>query len=280
MSVIHVGLYGGKSIFGGKETPLQASVINCERHSECSYFRSGTCLAVRAAFGGNCKFGRETTVTGYTSRAKKYGEFQSEWRSHEAYGKLNSAPRKLGMVGDYVVYPYPFVTIKVEDGSVSISNPAFFNNRNAFIPIELFDINLIRRLCTFQPQAMMGGTITEYQKKEVPLFLAHLKEVLPDLYAEFTEAHPGYRDIDYVGRKALLKTVAPSRVKYESKQYPQFNNEWEWTGHYLVYKKGYVSSFDVTKDYTLASIVLEPGETSTIKITSNDQVTENTVFVD
>ncbi|MNC04259.1 hypothetical protein D3C75_516930 [compost metagenome] len=280
MSEIHVGLYGGKGLFGGKETPLEASIINCDKHGECSYYQTGTCLAVRAPFGGSCKFGRETSITGYTSRAKKHGEFRSKWRNHEVYGKLKSAPRKLGVIGDYVVYPYPYISIKIEEDSVTISDPGFFNERNAFIPKELFDINLIRRLCTFQPQAMMGGTINDYQKKEVPLFLAHLKEVLPEVYAEFTEAHPVYREIDYVGRKALLKTVAPSRVKYESKQYPQFNAEWEWTGDHLVYKKGFVSDFNITKGYSVASIVLEPGETSIVTITNNEQVTEETVFVD
>ncbi|MEK5358826.1 hypothetical protein [Paenibacillus sp. FSL L8-0709] len=280
MSEIHVGLYGGKGLFGGKETPLEASLINCDKHDKCSYFQSGTCLAVRSFGGGRCQFGRVSNITGYTRRAKKYSEFSSKWKEHEAYGKLKSPPKKLGIIGDYVVYPYAYAALEVEDDSVLITNPGFFNEKNVFIPKKLFNVNLIRRLCVFQPQAIMGGTITDYQKKEVPLFLAHLKEVLPELYVEFTAAYPGYREIDYIGRKALLKTVAPSRVKYESRQYPQFNAEWEWTGDHLVYKKGFVSDFNITKGYSVASIVLEPGETSTITITNNEQVTEETLFVD
>lgn len=280
MREIHVGLYGGKGIFGGKETPLEASVIKCDKFEECSFYKAGTCLAVRSFGGGRCQFGKVSNITGYTRRAKKYSEFSSKWKGHEAYGKLKSPPKKLGIIGDYVVYPYPYISIKIKEDSVTISDPGFFNERNVFIPKNLFNVNLIRRLCTFQPQAMMGGTINDYQKKEVPLFLAHLKEVLQELYVEFTNAYPEYREIDYVGRKALLKTVAPSRVKYESKQYPQFNSEWEWTGDHLVYKKGFVSDFNITKGYSVASIVLEPGETSTITITSNEQVTEETVFVD
>jgi hypothetical protein len=279
--VINVGLYGGKGIFGGKETPLEASIINCDKHKECSYYKSGTCLAVRSPGGGGCHFGRVSTVKGYTSRARKYWDFKNKWKGHQAYGKLQAAPQKLGVIGDYVVYPYSFAVLKVEeDKSVSISDPGFWNERNVFIPREIFDIELIRRICAYRPRAIFGGVIDSYQKETVPLFLAHLKEVLPELYAEFTAAHPEYGEIDYVGRKAMLKTVAPSRVQYESKQYPQFNSEWQWTGENLVYKKGYVSDFNITKDYVVASIVLEPGDEAIITITNNDQVTANTVFVD
>ena len=69
--VINVGLYGGKSIFGGKETPLEASIISCDKHEKCSFYENGTCLKVRSFGSNGCKFGNVNTVRGYTSRAKK-----------------------------------------------------------------------------------------------------------------------------------------------------------------------------------------------------------------
>lgn len=280
MTEINVGLYGGKGLFNKKETPLRASVVNCEMHNECSYYKSGTCLAVLSPDSGHCKFGKVSTFNGYTSRALKYGDFKNKWKSHESYGKLQNAPRKLGIIGEYVVFPYSFITIKIENDVVKIDGPSFFDDRNKFIPINLFDVELIHRLCIFKPQALMGGTIERYRKEIVPLFLSHLKEMMPELYAKFTTVHPEYGEIDYVGRKAMLKTIAPSIVSYIPKNYPHLSSDWEWTGEHLVYKNGYIGDFNITEDYTVANLVLVPGEEATITITSNDQVKADTVFVD
>lgn len=279
MTEINVGLYGGKGIFGGKETPLRASIVSCEMFNECSYYKAGTCLAVLSPSSGRCKFGRVSTVNGYTSRARKYEEFKSKWKSHESYGRLQAAPKKMGVIGEDVVFPYSFITLKVENETVKVEGPGF-GERNHFIPKKIFDVELIHKLCTYRPQAIFGGTIQSYRDEVVPLFLSHLKEVVPELYAEFTAKHPEFGEIDYTGRKALLKTIAPSVVEYKPKGYSQFNSSWKWTGEQLVYEKGYVSSFDVTRGYKIASIVLEPDDDSVITITNNEQVTDHTVFLD
>ena len=45
---INVMLYGGKSIFGGKETPIEADEIFCDRASECTFYKENKCLRCRA----------------------------------------------------------------------------------------------------------------------------------------------------------------------------------------------------------------------------------------
>lgn len=282
MEEINVWLYGGKSIFGGKETPLEASVILCDKHNECSYYKNGHCLLVRSFGSTGCKFGRVNNIRGYTSRAKKYSEFKRKWQDHEQYGKLSHPPTKLGVIGDYVVFPYPYVRInQTEAGKWVVEDPSF-SSSIAYIPMEKFNSDLIYKICSYKPQAIFGGTIQSYQKETVPLFLAHLKEVLPEKYEAFVEAYPQFKkkEINYVGRQALLKTVAPSVVHYKSRQYPEFNECWIWDGEYLRYKEGYVRRFKVAKDYEVVEIVLKPTDKTTITIESNEQVTENTVFVD
>lgn len=277
--IINVGLYGGKGIFGGRETPLEASVISCDRSESCSYFKSGHCLNVRS-FGGGCEFGSVSTHKGYTSRAKKYHQFRNKWRDHEEYGKLKSPPKKLGLIDDIVVFPYPFIRIKeLDDGSLGIGHPSFGSDR-AFVDYDKFTVELIHRICTFRPQAMMGGEITSHQKETVPLFLAHLKEVLPERYKEFTDKYDEFTEVDYVGRKALLKTIKPSDVFYEAARHPRLNSEWHWDGELLTYKKGYVSSFSITEDYEIEEIKLKPNDKSVVEIWSNNQVSESTIFVD
>ena len=281
MEVINVGLYGGKGLFGGKETPLEASIISCDKYEQCSYFKNNQCLKVRSFLSPVCKYGRVNNVKGYTSRAAKYHSFKKQWQEHEKYSKLKYPPQKLGLIGEEIVFPYPYIRItQTEDGNIKLSDPDFGSNI-AFIAKEYFTIDLIKRICNFRPLAMMGGVITDYQSKIVPLFLAHLKEVLPDKYEELRKENSDLaKEVSYVGRKALLKTINPSDVFYKSSNYPQFNEKWHWDGEMLTFLSGYVSSFNITKDYTIAEIKIIPSDKSVITISNNGQVTEETVFID
>jgi len=111
MEVINVNLYGGKSIFGGRETPQRAETIYCDRFNECSYFKSGCCLNVTAPFSNRCKYGNIRVEHGYTSRARKHYDFDSKHRKSEQYAKLKHPPQKLGLIGNEVVFSYPFIRI-------------------------------------------------------------------------------------------------------------------------------------------------------------------------
>ncbi|AKA44367.1 hypothetical protein PPSC2_26860 (plasmid) [Paenibacillus polymyxa SC2] len=170
MDVIHVELYGGKGLFGGREQPLEASVIRCDKYKSCSYYENNQCLKVRSIGGSTCRFGEEDTVRGYTSKAKKYHQFKRSWKEHEQYRKLGKPSAKLGHIDNFVVFPYPYIHIKEqEDGEIKISDPLMFSDKTAFIPWERFTPELIHRICTFRPEAVMGGEIMEYRKKIVPM---------------------------------------------------------------------------------------------------------------
>lgn len=281
MEVINVGLYGGKGLFGGKETPLEASVISCDRHEQCSYFRNNQCLKVRSFLSPSCKYGHVNTIKGYTSRAAKYLDFKSQWQGHEKYSKLKYPPQKLGLIGDEIVFPYPYLRINVgEDGVVTLNDPGFGSNI-AYIPKGKLTVDLIKRICSYRPCAMMGGVIRDYRAKIVPLFLAHLKEILPDKYEELRQENSDLiKEVSYIGRQALLKTIKPSDVFFKSSNYPQFNEKWHWDGETLVYFSGYVHGFNITKDYTVAEIKITPSDKSVITISDNEQVTDETVFLD
>lgn len=279
--LIGVNLYGGKGLFGGKETPLEASQIFCDMYDSCSYFQNNQCLCVRSFGGSGCKFGHATTERGYTSKAKKYHEFKRKWESHENYRKLTYPPRKLGVIDGIVVIPYAYVYLEKENDKWQVKGPMFFGSETSYVPLNEFSPDLIKRICEHRPCAMTGGEITNYQKEVVPLFLAHLSEVIPDRYQDFIDAYPqSERQINHVGRKALLKTIAPSTVEYKSDRYPQFNESWDWDGERLIYQKGHVSDFRITKNYEVERIEIVPSEQSVITITSNDQVTSKTIFED
>ncbi|MBP1308885.1 hypothetical protein JOD82_001905 [Paenibacillus sp. 1182] len=282
MDVIHVELYGGKGLFGGREQPLEASVIRCDKYKSCSYYENNQCLKVRSIGGSTCRFGQEDTVRGYTSKAKKYHQFKRSWKDHEQYRKLGKPSAKLGHIDNFVVFPYPYIHIKEqEDGEIKISDPLLFSDKTAFIPWDKFTPELIHRICSFRPEAVMGGEIMEYRRKIVPMFIAHLKEVIPEKYDEFIANHAEFDvKMDYVGRTALLRTIKPSLVHYESNNYPELNEEWMWDGEYLTFKAGHIHKFNITSNYTVEEVKIKPSDKSTIKISSNDQVTSKTVFID
>ncbi|MFC0903678.1 hypothetical protein ACFHWD_03115 [Clostridium sp. MT-14] len=278
--IINVGLYGGKSLFGGREKPLEASIIKCDKYDKCSYYKNNQCFNVRSFGSGYCKHGKIDNVQGYTSRAKKYYDFKNKWQNHESYGKLNYPSNKLGIIDNEVVLPYTYIEIiESKDGEFDIKVP-YFSSSVSFIEYGKFDIKLIKRICDFQPQAMMGGQITDYQKKIVPLFLAHLREILPERFNEFKNKYPDYiQEINYIGRKALLKTIKPSTVYYKSRSYPEFNEEWYWDGEILIYKKGYIPKFNIIKGYDIVEIKIIPSDKAVITISDNNQVAKDTIFV-
>ena len=80
---INVELYGGKSIFSRKETPLEADEIYCDRANQCTFYAENTCLRCRSPFAPSCKFGETKCTNGYTSRARKYYSFKSKYENDE-----------------------------------------------------------------------------------------------------------------------------------------------------------------------------------------------------
>lgn len=67
---------------------------------------------------------------------------------------------------------------------------------------------------------MFGGEIESYQKKAVPQFCYQLKRNIPDLYQQVVEIYPEIQNlienINYVGKKAKVKTLLPGKVKLSS----------------------------------------------------------------
>lgn len=59
MNLIDVYLTGGKSIFGGKESPLEAHEIYCDNCDNCSLYKNKQCLNHCTPFAlPHCKMGR------------------------------------------------------------------------------------------------------------------------------------------------------------------------------------------------------------------------------
>ena len=269
-------LYGGKSIFGGKETPLTAKITSCEMHEKCSYYKKGECLGVPALFASYCKYAKVRSMRGYTSRAKKYYDFKEKYKDSPIYSKLKRANDKIGVIGDEVVLPYPYLKI---DENLNFDSQCYSGNQIHYIPKDKFDADFVAKLSDYVPYALMGGSIGSYQKEIVPKIQLHISEELPEIYQKFKEKYPDKcRVVNHVGRKAILQSLEKGTEVHIG------DVKWKWSGNFLEYVNGDIKYFgnfnDNNRKVRSYVVTIEPTEDIQVVITSNDQVNEKTVFID
>lgn len=214
MEKINVMLYGGKSIFGGRETPLEADIIYCDNCANCSIYKSGHCLRLRAPLVANtCKYGSKNEISGYTSKAKKYGKFKQTYQSDPMYGKIHNYPYNttFAVVGDYYWLHLNFVGLEKDETSnqYTIQSEAFLAKSSFFILKEELTVELLHQLLSAKPRAMMGGIITEYQKTVVPNCINDIRKLDPDLYKKLCELDSKYLEYtpNYIGKYARINTL-------------------------------------------------------------------------
>lgn len=222
MKKINVILYGGKSIFGGKESPLEADEIYCDRSDKCSFYAESKCLRCRTFLAPSCMYGKNRVTKGYTSRAAKYYDFKKKYTSDEQYNKLSYPSALAAVIGDnlYLNLRYTLVikrTDKDEPWKKGINgyliSEAGFCKGDSWIPIAEVTNELLYAMFSYKPRAMMGGEITDYQAKVVPDVLMSLKKCAPQIYGKFISEYPQYNlEPNYVGKYAYIKTMVDGSV--------------------------------------------------------------------
>jgi hypothetical protein len=273
--IITISLFGGKPIFRkGREEPLVAQIVRCGKHNQCSLYKLGKCKAL----SDSCEYASIIFKRGYTSRASKYREFRNKWEKHEKYSALKNSKNNIYVIGDDLYIEFTNIQLD-ENNKVKSSMDNWFSNKFIKIPVKSFTIDLIKSICDNEPRRhYISGysKVTNYQE-EVTEFLIQLKRELPNLYNEFVSKYPKYhKEIDYVGKKALLRTIN------EDIEISIFNGNYYWNGETLVFNSGKVTYGildDFSKENDIISFELKPKKDVVVTITNNDQVNENTVFV-
>lgn len=279
MKKINVGLYGGKGIFGGKETPLTAKIIYCDKCEVCDLYKENKCLNVVAPFSASCKYGKVESIKGYTSRAMKYHEFKEKYKTDEHYSKL-AYPNDFSFVevGDYYVVNIAHTRIRWNDGNSPYNHKAGWEidtplgTSVSFIPKKEFTLELLNRIIHFTPRSFAGGDIRD--SKSVNNFLVEVSKKLPDLFEEFLKEHPEYSDIkaDYIDRKAYINTMTNGSELVD------------YHGNKLILKDGYLycdnykSSF-LPFNSKVGELKIKVTDDMIYTITDNSQVNLSTKFV-
>lgn len=237
MKQISVTLYGGKGLFGGKETPLEAELIFCDRAKECSYYQSGQCLENRAMFNPGCKFGKSQTIKGYTSRAAKYTSFKERYTKDPLYNKTSFPKSYVAVMGDTLFINSGYVDVnkrrddekwrRTVGNDYVLTDPGFGTGR-IYLPMEDVSNELLKELFSFHPQLLMGNDRTNAWKKRVRQILQDMKACTPEIYQRFTAEYPEYIfEMDYIGKKAYVSSLKPGT------RFTQNQNTWIYDGEYV-----------------------------------------------
>lgn len=286
MKKINVDLYGGKPIFGGRETPLEADIIYCDRSDKCSFYKSNKCLKVRAFLHPTCKFGKREIIKGYTKRANKYYDFKKKYEQDECYNQLKYPTALVGLIDDivYMNLKYTLVNKKREEKTYSrfyncvdgyeITEVGFCSGE-CFIPLTDLTFELFNAILSYQPYSMMGGIIIDYQDKVVPEIIQEFRKILPNYYAEFIKQYPKY-DItpNYIGKKAYINSLKPNIKFYYEGYMWTYDGEYVSTNNFDIhYKSPWCMQGSKNTD-----VKFKVNDKMTIEITDNSIVDENTKF--
>lgn len=273
MSKINVNLYGGKSIFGGREEPLEAEITYCDKCESCSFYKNRECFSV-GRWKSNCKMGRKERVKGYTSRANKYYDFKRTWEKDECYRKLKEPNTTVGIVEDTVILNLGL--IKIIDDLTVVEDVGFGKDGLVYISLEKFTNNIIKQICDVRPRTIFDNVpIARYYKEIIPRFLYELKTNFNDIYTKFINEYPEYdKEQDFVGRKAYIYTLNDD-ILINNKEDGRYN---------FLKKDGYLtgewSSSFLPFNCKKAEIKIKITEDMVCKVEDNSWVNENTKFAD
>lgn len=236
----------------------------------------------RGFFGGSnvrCPHSKFRIEEGYTKRAKSYYSWfvkKKKEYGEELVDKLEIQDSKLSIVGgDYVYLPYAHLKNYVNQIEGIINEH--------FIKIEEFTAQKVYEIFNFNPRALLdNGIIGSYQNKEVPKFIQHLKEIMPNIYEDFVSQYPDCNEqieekvSDYRGRTAKI-----SSLKEESIIYDCHSNGWLIRNNQLVCEKCNTTlMIPFGNSNTVTKIVIDITDDMTYKITDNSVVGKKTVFID
>lgn len=274
MNKINVSLYGGKSIFGGKETKLEADIIYCDHCDSCSMYKEGKCLKIRSFGGAHCKFGSKTIEEGYTSRAKKYYSWKRQFEEDPMYHKLRyPSDLYIATVDDVILINTGFITRNKETNRLVIET-LMFGGGYEWVPREEFTNELLDRICKAVPRTIIDrAPVRSYQEKIIPNFLHQFRLLLPERYKEFITEFPQYADVapNHVGKYAYVRSLRDGIELKDTR-----NNIFIKHGNKLICA-AYNSAF-LPFDGKDAQVEMEIPEKATYKITTNNEVDENTIF--
>ena len=289
MKTIHASIYdpSSPSFFKSKANDrAKFKYITCSNCDACGLYKNKTCSLVPIIGWSRCPYGKYSEETGPTKRSQTLYKWVEKCKKQvEGVGYLEYPNKKMAIVGDYVYLPYAHMNLNKE---VPFLEPGhLFSSGSAFIKVADFTVETINKIIDFHPYALMGGEILSYQHEELPKFMMHLREVIPNLFSNLIATRNDVIErfklnvVNNVGRKALLKTVPPCTYTTKGSRDGNYRVTWEWDGTTLSTKSPsiYNSSWGEIKGEVL-NVTFKPAADAFITVENESQVGPDTVFLD
>lgn len=260
------------AFFKSKSTDrYEVNIYSCSCCDQCQAYKLGCCLLKNGLWGERCPFGNRHRIEGPTKKAKSGFNFVMKAKEQFKYSSVDREVKGKSLESVQC-------TCKIGDGSyIYINLPHLYNYVNPItealgmtseyvIPAENFTEKAVRTLLNFRPQALFGGEIETYQKKEVPKFVRDLKRNFRPLYDACVVGTPYEvygNNIDYKGKKAFLKTLKPGDVVLDHKV-------WHWDGKKLTIQGKVLMSWALDDEV----VSISPHDRTVVEICDNDTVDE------
>lgn len=208
--------------------------------STCPLLEKGQCVE-RTLFG-HCVYGKVRREEGYTTNAyRNGGAWRTKARETAKAGPPDldyPNPQAVTYIGDYVWLPYPFMNHSDGErlGTKFPSYSSWLSSGSEFMKREDFTPEMVVLLCRLRPQALMGGEITDYQKKHLPRFLYDLGKIDPDLLKAAIALYPVIEQklpklADLKNAMAQISKITPgTRVSLEKDGISGL-----WDGEHIIY---------------------------------------------
>jgi hypothetical protein len=140
-----------------------------------------------------CVYGKISTVTSQTKRARSYGGFVKAARDKMSeFSRVAEADKQIAYVGEYVYLPYPHMDHDDGRGKIPFrSYSSLFSRGSPFMPREKFTARMVVTLFEFKPRTFMDfKVIRNYVDVSLPNFLIDLAKYDPKLYAAAINLEP------------------------------------------------------------------------------------------
>lgn len=262
--------------FKGKATdPFIGHVFYCEKHETCELHKKGQC-ALAEFLLQRCPYGNRVHIKGPTKRSSKLNTWVNDFDTeHEKGVKAPplKTPSSLSYVNDYVYIQYPTMIDKNYAKEYGVQSLKSFILKTDFTPkfIVEYIVKYVNKNMSWA-NTSNGGYLCD-------AFMRQLKTIDKELFEktiEYDEEYMSrYRSLTNVGRKAVLNTLTPNVGHYTDIH----KSTWVYDGEYLV-STNTRASFTLVETKQILEIKIKPTPNVVVKIECDEQVNDNTVFVD
>lgn len=257
-----------------KKEREKVMIYSCCNKDNCDAYKKGHCIMFNGLYGARCPYGDYKEVYGYTGKAKKCGELLEEYKNKykKENNKLLTSVKFVCCIGDYIHLNLAYLDNWVNPIYNKETEKMFFSR--LLLKKEYFTNEFIIELLKYQPKALFGGVISDYQKEDAPLFAWQLKKYVPQKYNEVLKEYPKIEElanqVSFIGDEVRVKTLDPGKVCVSANKKPII-----WDGEYL---RGQVKDIAIFGTLVEEEFIIKPTDETVVYVYDNDTVNENTIF--